>query len=351
MQEFFLPGRGARSIWNNTNTTGQSKPFCLQPGERGTIIDIEGCGVIRKLWMTMDYLGKYLHPQNRERNRLVWIEFYWDNAEEPAISAPVGDFFGHVMGRDTEFENYFFSDPSGRTFQTHLPMPFRKRARIDLINKWTAPITMYHELRVTMDEPLPDDACYLHAHYSETISDEPGTVHTVLPKVYGKGRYIGTHLGIRIKPEIGLEWQHGGFSFTIDSDTPNMITASLDDYCGSSWDYDHVYHHQDGGLLFSEYFPAGQGSEHAVYCYHRRDPLYFYDCCAVTYLARSAGPATQFVEWFGTDESRLKAIRYEKTLEEVRKFIGNGGGHFEDYISFYPNHDMYSMAYYYLDRP
>ena len=93
------------------------------------------------------------------------------------------------------------------------------------------------------------------------ITDEPGRIYTVLPAVEGQGRYMGTHLGFRVKKENGLEWQRGRFDFSIDSDQPNMLTATLDDYCGSSWDYDRVYHHQDSGLLFSEYFQEG-GGEH-----------------------------------------------------------------------------------------
>ena len=108
MSEYFLPSRGARTIWNNPRTTNNGTPFVIEPGERCTVVDVEGCGVIRKLWMTMDYLGTYLHPRNRERNRQVWIEIFWDNAETPAVSAPFGDFFGHIMGRDEIFENAFF---------------------------------------------------------------------------------------------------------------------------------------------------------------------------------------------------------------------------------------------------
>lgn len=63
-----------------------------------------------------------------------------------------------------------------------------------------------------------------------------------------------------------------------------MLTATLDDYCGSSWDYDRVYHHQDSGLLFSEYFQEG-------------------------------------------------------------------GGKPSDFVEFYTNDNLYSVAYYYLDRP
>ena len=262
----------------------------------------------------------------------------------------MGDFFGHIMGRDKPFENYFFSDPSGRSLQTYMLMPFRKEARIDVINRFDLPISMFHEVRCNMDEDLPEDAGYLHAYYNQMITDEPGRVYTVLPVVEGRGRYMGTHLGFRVKAENGLEWQHGRFDFSIDSDKPNMITATLDDYCGSSWDYDCVYHHQDSGLLFSEYFQEG-GGEHAIYCYHRRDPLYFRKSCSVTYRSCQGAPVTEFVEWYSADESRLKAISCDQLLDDIRRFISKGGGKPSDFVEFYTNDNLYSVAYYYLDRP
>ena len=50
---------------------------------------------------------------------------------------------------------------------------------------------MFHEVRCTMDEDLPEDAGYLHAYYNQMITDEPGRVYTVLPVVEGRGRVYG----------------------------------------------------------------------------------------------------------------------------------------------------------------
>ena len=128
------------------------------------------------------------------------------------------------------------------------------------------------------------------------------------------------------------------------------LTCTLDDYCGSSWDYDRVYHHQDSGLLFSEYFQEG-GGEHAIYCYHRRDPLYFQKSCSVTFRSCQGAPVTEFVKWYSTDESRLKAIACDQSLDDIRSFIAEGGGKASDFVEFYTNDDLYSVAYYYLDHP
>ena len=36
------------------------------------------------------------------------LEIFWDGATEPAVSAPLGDFFCQALGRMSEFENALF---------------------------------------------------------------------------------------------------------------------------------------------------------------------------------------------------------------------------------------------------
>ena len=41
----------------------------------------------------------------------------------------------------------------------------------------------------------------------------------------------------------------------------------------------------------------------------------------------------------------------DQTLDDIRTFIAEGGGKASDFVEFYTNDDLYSVAYYYLDRP
>ena len=59
-EEYRMPGRRVWTLWNNPRCANGGKPFVILPGERVTIVDIRGCGVIRKLWMSMNYVGKAL---------------------------------------------------------------------------------------------------------------------------------------------------------------------------------------------------------------------------------------------------------------------------------------------------
>jgi hypothetical protein len=61
-------------------------------------------GMVRRIWMTFP-------DRTPEQLRSYKIEMYWDGAARPAVSAPIGDFFGIGLGQKAAFESAFFSDP------------------------------------------------------------------------------------------------------------------------------------------------------------------------------------------------------------------------------------------------
>ena len=75
---------GRFSSWN---TTGRNAD-CVhtEPGEARILADIKGPGIITHIWMA-------LQGQLRE----CLLRFTWDNAENPCVLVPLGDFFclGH----------------------------------------------------------------------------------------------------------------------------------------------------------------------------------------------------------------------------------------------------------------
>ena len=59
--------------------------------------------------------------------RSLRLDMFWDGATAGG-SVPLGDFFGAALGQTVAFENALFSSPEGRSFNTIVPMPFRRRA-------------------------------------------------------------------------------------------------------------------------------------------------------------------------------------------------------------------------------
>jgi len=55
---------------------------------------------------------------------------YWDGAKEPAVEAPVGDFFANAFGKRSEVISLPVIVEDGDSYNCFWHMPFRKSARI-----------------------------------------------------------------------------------------------------------------------------------------------------------------------------------------------------------------------------
>ena len=66
--------------------------------------------------------------------RALVLEVFYDGAAEPSISVPALDFFGLPHGRPAPYVSALLSAQEGRGFNAYLPIPFRRRIRIELTN-------------------------------------------------------------------------------------------------------------------------------------------------------------------------------------------------------------------------
>ena len=64
----------------------------IPAGETGTLYEVEHNGCLNGF-----VLDDFLLPDESLSN--VWIRMFWDNALEPQVYAPLGDFFGCRYGR------------------------------------------------------------------------------------------------------------------------------------------------------------------------------------------------------------------------------------------------------------
>jgi len=321
----------------------------LEPGERAIIAQLEGPALITRFWLTFDWPDIYRYEGDRLRNRAVGLEIAWDGAETPAISAPVGDFFGHPLSYNIPFENAWFGDPVGRSSLCFIPMPFRKRATVTIVNGFDRPVTVFHDIRFDKGVEVGPDDGYLHACFNRTIPEKPGPQHAVLPCIRGRGRYLGTHLGIiadRLNP---LDWHNGNIEFFLDGDGeyPSMMGPSLDDYGGSAWLYDAGYMHRDSGLILSRKFSDG-GGHYGMYFYHRRDPVYFESACAVFLRPAVYLSARALLARLKTNPALAGRLAIPHAPSELERAVRSG-----EELAFNCGRldDLSTVALYYLDRP
>ena len=136
--------------------------FPLKTGEHKVLAHAENTsGTIRRIWIT-------INDRSPQMLRGLRLDMYWDGADRPAVSAPLGDFFGQGLGRCATFQSALFSNPEGRSFNCCVPMPFRTGMKIVVTNESGADLAMFfYDVNYTLgDEHGPDT---LYRQYEETL--------------------------------------------------------------------------------------------------------------------------------------------------------------------------------------
>jgi hypothetical protein len=158
------------------------------------------------------------------------------------------------------------------------------------------------------------------------------------------------HLGVITDRFNPLHWHGACPKIFLDGDDahPSVMGASLDDFGGASWAYDKRYMHRDSGLLLSRAFPLG-GGHFGFYFYHRRDPFYFGESCAVTLrpeVGMTGAALLKLLQEHPGIAGRLALPPY--TVQELEQRVKAGT---DDWFNCGRMDDFSSVAFYYLDRP
>ena len=209
----------------HANQGGKGHP-CenLAPGEVKTLIDIDGQGLIHHIWMTIDKRS----PQILRELRL---EIFWDNAGTPAVSVPLGDFYGMSLGRMAAFENECFSSPEARSFNCYIPMPFRKHVRAIVTNEGDSDILFFYEIDYSLQK-IKSDALYFHTVWRRENPTVLAQDFQILPRVTGSGRFLGCNVGVIADEAYGdTWWGEGEVKVYLDGDTdhPTMAGTGTED--------------------------------------------------------------------------------------------------------------------------
>ncbi|HEY8967140.1 MAG TPA: glycoside hydrolase family 172 protein [Candidatus Methylacidiphilales bacterium] len=306
----------------------------LPPGANLTLAESSGrSGTIRRIWMT-------LGPRDPVILRGLRIEIFWDGAATPAVSCPLGDFFGHALGRMQPFDAALFSSPEGRSFNCFVPMPFRDAFRIVVTNDSDRPGgPVFYEVNYTLGDDV-GAAGYFHAHWRREAPTTPARDYEILPRVAGRGRFLGANVGVIADTGLYRKtwWGEGEFKVYLDGDEayPTLVGTGTEDHIGTAWCLGRYANLYQGCPLADE-----ENFQYAFYRHHIPDPVYF--------------------------QSEIRAVMQQigcSHRDNVRELIESGtlidfcyrelGGRLEDhaeYPLFERADDWSSCGYFYLDRP
>lgn len=336
------PGSGGKE---NKGAKGHAFDILEARGQK-TLLDVKGAGMITRMWLTVN-------ERSPQMLRSMRIEMYWDNATQPAVSAPLGDFFGIGLGRKTAFQSEFFSDPEGRSFNCYIPMPYKTAARVVMINESNVPIILFYDINFLQIPKHEKPVYYFHCYWNRENKTKLEKDFLVLPPVKGKGRFLGMNVGVIADTVYGHSWWgEGEVKMYLDSDSeyPTIVGTGTEDYIGTAWGQGQYAHRFQGCPIADE-----KNKQWTFYRYHVPDPLYFQTQCKVA-LQQIGGENTTFVRNLKKKGATLKPIsvageKFHKILEMNPVPDINDAAFPQGWTNYYREDDVSATAYFYLDKP
>jgi hypothetical protein len=342
---------GAKGAGARENKGAKGHAFeTIAVGKSHVLADIRGAGTIDRIWMTIE-------DRSPEALRGLRLDIYWDGARQPAVSAPLGDFFLHGAGEMVPMDTALISSPEGRSFVSYIPMPFRTRARVVVTNESAKAVNLiFFDVNARAVPAQPADALYFHAWWSRDRQTKLGRDFVVLPRIKGRGRFLGTSVTVLTNPVYEKTWWgEGEVKIALDgdrADAPSLVGTGTEDYIGTAWGQGAYVHRYQGAPIATW---DGEG-RWTFYRWHVPDPVWFHQDIEVS-LQQMGGARKAIVLGLQKKGAPLIPVTIDPgSRNNFQKLLENGkrlddpslpDGH----TNYYRSDDVAAVAYFYLDRP
>ena len=290
---------GRSSSWDKSGRN--SDLWIIPPGETVVLADIPGPAQITHIWMTQ--LDHY---------RECLLKITYDDALNPSVLVPLGDFFclGHGMvnsfqsalfSASTHFP-YLFNKPCA--LNSYVPMPFTKRAKVELINESDQPHRQYFYVDYETFPDFPLDTGYFHAEFrranpfngwgpqvrvNSPEADQPNLERQawennyVILETKGRGHYIGCNMSVTNFTRNW--WGEGDDMIWVDGYKwpPDLHGTGSEDYFNQAFGMQPNAFLRNGSSIFEGgTIPApeielyrGDSGYQTSYVFHLENPVHF----------------------------------------------------------------------------
>jgi hypothetical protein len=320
----------------------------ISAGATKTLLNITGPGIITRIWITISDRSSLML-------RSLILNMYWDNSDKPAVSVPLGDFFGVGLGKTAVFENDLFANPEGRSFNSFIRMPFRTGARIEVVNESGTDLTMiFYDVDLQLFKKWNDNYLYFHSYWHRDTATRLAEDFEIMPAVKGKGRFLGSNIGINANPVYGdCWWGEGEVKMYLDGDKnyPTLTGTGTEDYIGTAWGQGQ-FHTRTTGCLVAD----SKNLQWAFYRYHIPDPVYFKTDFRVT-IQQMGGNNKDIVIGLQKKNVNLIPITIHQAPKMLHIYRKDSTVNLEDpslpeaWTNFYRSDDLSATCYFYLDSP
>lgn len=259
----------------------------IKAHETVVLADIEGCGVIKHIWMTCT--DKISDKSPCVLKDLV-VRMYWDNYDKPSVECPIGDFFCLGFGASYNINSIMVSVNPLRAMNMYIPMPFKTHAKITIQNDGDEDLpAFFYQIDYQLKDKLPDNSAYFHCEYRHESKTTLKKDYVILDQVKGRGQYIGTFVSLITLQE---DWYgEGEVKFYLDNDDeyPTICGTGMEDYFGGAWSFGPDVEHPFSSLYlgfpyFSKVMEDDTASlpKRTFYRWHVEDPILFSENIKVT---------------------------------------------------------------------
>ena len=337
---------GVKGQGGKTNKTAKGNAFeVMKPGATKLLLDIKEQGTIQRIWMTID--------QNPVKLRSLRFQIFWDNSAQPAVDVPMGDFFGYNVGKLVAFQSALFTSGEGRSFNCYIPMPFRTAAKVLLINEGKEDVKLFYDIDFVLHKISPD-ALYFHAYWSRQSGGNLGDDFLVLPKITGKGRFLGMTVGLNTDSSYSKSWWgEGEVKMYLDGDSayPTIAGTGAEDYIGSAWGLGTFTNLYQGCTVASD-----STRQYCFYRWHIPDAIYFNRDLKVT-LQQIGGWGKNDVKRLYESGVKLKPVTIDgpagfvRLLDMAEPPLITDPAFPDGWVNFYRVDDYSAVSYFYLNKP
>lgn len=270
------PGRSRAVTSSEPNLASNADRIkIVAPGETKVLADIKGPGVIRHIWLTFNEARpNWLEVAGSARPDEIVLRMYWDGAQQPAVEAPIGDFFGAGFGMRRELKSVPVQVEGGDGYNCYWPIPFFERAVITITNESPDKNvrSFYYHIDYTEEESLPEKTAYFCAQYRNEFPEKTGRDYLILDAV-GEGHYVGTVMSVRSRSPFWFG--EGDARFYVDGDEkPTIQGTGTEDYFLMAWGLNEAQFPYFGCTYMSADF-EDLGTEYCLYRWHIADPVRF----------------------------------------------------------------------------
>jgi hypothetical protein len=253
-----------RQVASVDRTGGNSDFIAIKEGATATIADIQGPGVIVRIWVTIASPDPYFL-------RRILLRMYWDGEVSPSVEAPIGDFFGTGFQYKQYVTPYLGMSSGG--YYSFFPMPFNRSARVEVVNQTGQEINSFyfHINYRELERPLPAPVAYFHAQWRRDPRAGRDANYTLL-EATGQGHLVGVNMSMQSYGN-GMQYLEGDEMIFVDGEKePSIHGTGTEDYFTSGWyfnrgEYAAPYH----GLILKD----DSLSRIAAFRFHIHDAIPF----------------------------------------------------------------------------